>query len=121
MAAQSGSVDSRKLSPQALPPGEALRYPRAGMATILDQFLRALQRGAPAETSGENNLWTLAMLEAAILSAREGRKVSINEVFPHRDATGRRRAGRCEQSTPAVGRPSTTRSRSSVSMRLIGS
>jgi predicted dehydrogenase len=74
----------QEVKPQTLPPGEALRYPRAGMATILDQFLGALQRGTPAETSGENNLWTLAMLEAAILSAREGRKVSITEVFPQK-------------------------------------
>jgi hypothetical protein len=52
------------------------------MATILDQFLGALQRNAPAETSGENNLWTLALLEAAIVSAREGRRTPISEVFP---------------------------------------
>src|SRR6185295_1013362 len=71
-----------EVKPVTLPPGEALRYPRAGMATILSQFLLALQRGTPAETSGENNLWTLAMLEAAVLSAREGRKISIKEVFP---------------------------------------
>ena len=71
-----------EVAPQALPPGEALRYPHAGMATILNQFLGALQRGAAAETSAENNLWTLAMLDAAILSAREGRRASIEEVFP---------------------------------------
>jgi predicted dehydrogenase len=83
----------QEVPPQALPPGEALRYPRAGMATILDQFLGALQRNAPAETSGENNLWTLAMLEAAIVSAREGRRTSISEVFPPAMRPGNTGAG----------------------------
>jgi len=72
----------RVIPPGALPPGEALRYPQAGMSTILNQFSAALHgRGVP-ETSGEDSLWTLAMLEAAILSVHEGRKVSIAEVFP---------------------------------------
>ena len=52
------------------------------MTTILNQFIAALQgRGVP-ETSGDDNLWTLAMLEAAIRSVQERRRVSIAEVFP---------------------------------------
>lgn len=69
------------VEPQPLPPGEALRYPHAGMGTILDQFRDAIEAGKAPETRGEDNLWTLAMLEAAVLSAREGRKVAIEEVF----------------------------------------
>jgi hypothetical protein len=51
------------------------------MASILDQFRDAVEFGKPPETSGEDNLWTLAMLDAAILSARDRRKVAIDEVF----------------------------------------
>lgn len=77
-----GERKFRELPPLPLPAGEALRYPLAGMATILSQFMEALQgRGVP-ETSGDDNLWTLAMLEASLLSARENRRVSIDEVFP---------------------------------------
>jgi len=77
-----GERKFRELPAQPLPPGEVQRYPLAGMTTILNQFIGALQgRGVP-ETSGDDNLWTLAMLEAAILSVREKRRVSIAEIFP---------------------------------------
>ncbi len=71
----------QQVEPQPLPPGEAQRYPHAGMASILDQFRDAVTLGKTPETSGADNLWTLAMLDAAILSARERRKVAIDEVF----------------------------------------
>jgi predicted dehydrogenase len=70
------------ISPQPLPPGEVLRYPHAGMSTIFNQFSDALQKGSVPETSGADNLWTIAMVDAAILSAQENRKVRIAEVFP---------------------------------------
>jgi predicted dehydrogenase len=77
-----GERSFRELPPQPLPAGEVLRYPRAGMATLLSQFIGVLQGRGTAETRGEDNLWTLAMLEAAVLSVREGRKVAISEVYP---------------------------------------
>ncbi len=77
-----GDGSFRVIRPQPLPPGEVLRYPHAGMSTILGQFSDALQKGSVPETSGADNLWTLSILDAAILSVQEGRKVSIAEVFP---------------------------------------
>jgi hypothetical protein len=37
--------------------------------------------GTPAETRGEDNIWTVAMVEAAKLSDRERRTVEIAEVY----------------------------------------
>jgi predicted dehydrogenase len=69
-----------KLTP--VPKGDEQRYPKAGTVSLLNQFRDALTQGKSPETSGEDNLWTLAMVEAAILAVREGRKVLIDEVFP---------------------------------------
>ena len=65
----------------SVPKGDEERYPKAGTVSILNQFRDAVIQGSMPETSGEDNLWTLAMVEAGILSAREGRKVRIEEVF----------------------------------------
>ena len=65
-----------------VPKGDEQRYPRAGTVSLLNQFRDAVTQGLPPETSGEDNVWTLAMVEAGILAAREGRNVRIDEVFP---------------------------------------
>jgi predicted dehydrogenase len=64
-----------------VPKGDEQRYPKAGTVSLLSQFRDALRQGKPPETSGEDNLWTLAMVEAGTLSARERRTVQINEIF----------------------------------------
>ena len=64
-----------------VPKGDELPYPKAGTVSLLNQFRDALVQGKTPETSGEDNLWTLAMVEAGILSAREARTVRIDEVF----------------------------------------
>ena len=64
-----------------LPAGEALRYPEAGMFTLLRQFRAAIESGTTPETSGADNLWTLAMYEAALRSAESGRYASISDTF----------------------------------------
>jgi len=68
-----------------VPVGDANPYPREGTASLLDGLRRALA-GDPAETSAADNLWTIAMLEAAIRSDREGRTVRIEELVPREDA-----------------------------------
>ena len=70
-----------EVAPVEMPPGEALKYPAAGMAAMLDQFRGALERGVEPETSGRDNLWTLAMFEAAVKSAETGRFVPIADTF----------------------------------------
>ncbi len=65
----------------AVPKGDELPYPKAGTVSLLNQFRDAVLHGQVPETTAEDNLWTLAMVEAAILSNREKRKVAITEVF----------------------------------------
>ena len=64
-----------------LPEGEELRYPPAGMRTLLTHFHRSIEGDFRPETSGEENLWTLAMYDAALRSATSGKFVSIDESF----------------------------------------
>jgi predicted dehydrogenase len=69
------------VEPVPVPEGEALRYPQAGMVSMFRQFADAVGRGTAPETSGADNLWTLAMLEASIRSTETGRYVSIDETL----------------------------------------
>lgn len=69
-----------------VPKGDELPYPKAGTVSLLNQFRDAVVQGAPPETSGEDNLNTLALVEASILSDREGRRVRLDEVFSPRVA-----------------------------------
>jgi len=66
----------------AVPKGDELPYPKAGTVSLLNEFHAAVTQGRRPETSADDNLWTLAMVEASILSHAEGRKVRIDEVFP---------------------------------------
>ena len=70
------------IAPVSMPEGEALRYPEAGMLSILNQFRAAIDSGSEPETSGADNLWTLAMFAAALESIQSGRYVSIEATFP---------------------------------------
>lgn len=76
-----GQRGFKEVEPVPLPEGEAVRYPHAGMVSMLNQLRDAVGRGAAPETSGEDNLWTLAMFEAAVRSALCGRYVPIDQVF----------------------------------------
>ena len=64
-----------------VPKGDELPYPRAGTVSILNQFRDAVASDVQPETSGADNIWTLAMVEAAKLSQKEGRRARIDEVF----------------------------------------
>ncbi len=64
-----------------LPPGEEARYPSAGMQSLLNQFRDAVEKGAEPETRGSDNLWTLAMFQAAVQSVATGKNVSIDDTF----------------------------------------
>jgi predicted dehydrogenase len=64
-----------------IPPGDALKYPREGTATLLDQLSAAVRLKRLPETNGEDNLWTLSMVEAAMLSDKTGKVVEIANIF----------------------------------------
>ena len=51
------------------------------MLSMMAQFQQAVTTGKAPETSGVDNLWTLAMFEAAVQSSQSGRYVSIDEIF----------------------------------------
>ncbi|ETX08591.1 Gfo/Idh/MocA family protein [Candidatus Entotheonella palauensis] len=63
--------------------GDAMRYPRAGTASLLDQFHAAVRDGAVPQTSGEDNLWSLAMVEGVMMSDRDGQAIGIAEMLSH--------------------------------------
>jgi predicted dehydrogenase len=78
---QKGRRFFRRAKLVPVPAGDEARYPKGGTVSLLNQFRDALTRGEAPETSGADNLWTLAMVEASMRSAREGRRVEIAEVF----------------------------------------
>ncbi len=65
-----------------VPKGNEARYPKGGTVSLLNQLRDALTQEAVPETSGADNLWTLAMVDTGIRSAHEGRRVDLDEVFP---------------------------------------
>jgi hypothetical protein len=64
-----------------VPKGDEERYPKGGTVSLLNQLRDAVNQGWVPETSGADNLWTLAMLETAVRSAHDGRRVRIDDVF----------------------------------------
>jgi predicted dehydrogenase len=64
-----------------VPKGDELPYPNAGTVSLLNEFRDCVRLGRVPETSAEDNLWTIAMVEASIVSHRDGRKVSLAEVL----------------------------------------
>ena len=67
------------------PLGGAMKYLREGMGTLLDQLKAAVAKGWTPETSGEDHLWMLSMVEAVMLSNETGKPVRISELL---SATG---------------------------------
>jgi predicted dehydrogenase len=76
-----GSRWFRPIRNVKVPPGDEKRYPQGGTTALLNSLRDAVRDGTPAETRGEDNIWTVAMVEAAKLSDRERRTVEIAEVY----------------------------------------
>jgi predicted dehydrogenase len=72
-----------------VPKGDELPYPRAGTTSLLNQLRDAILHHKEPETSGRDNLWTLAMVEAGLRSIEESRKVSMAEVGPSSPHSGK--------------------------------
>ena len=56
-------------------------FPHAFKGTM-GQLMRAIQDDATPEISGRTTLGTMALVEAAYRSGREGRAVSLSETMP---------------------------------------
>jgi predicted dehydrogenase len=48
-----------------------------GQAALLSRFAQAIREGKPAETSGEDNLWSFAAVMAGVESAKERREIDV--------------------------------------------
>jgi predicted dehydrogenase len=66
------------LTPVALPPHETWITETEG---LLAAFVSAVVDGEPLQCSGRDHLRSLAMLEACIVSSREGRRVTVAEML----------------------------------------
>ena len=64
-----------------VPQGDEKPYPKGGTTSLLNSLRDAVQNGTRAETRGEDNIWTVAMVEAGKLSDRERRTVALPEVY----------------------------------------
>jgi predicted dehydrogenase len=60
---------------------ELKRQPRSGQSAALSEFVAAVTQGREPETSGRDNLRSLAMSFAVMESARTGRAVQIEQVL----------------------------------------
>jgi hypothetical protein len=64
-----------------VPQGDATPYPKEGTTSLLNSLRDAVQHAKQAETSGHDNIWTIAMVEAGKRSVAERRTVAIGEVL----------------------------------------
>ncbi len=76
-----GSRWFRPIRNDKVPKGDERPYPKGGTTSLLNSLRDAVTSGARAETRGEDNIWTVAMVEAGKLSDRERRTVSLSEVY----------------------------------------
>jgi predicted dehydrogenase len=60
---------------------EAGTLERQGQAATLHNFAEAIRSGKPAETSGEDNLWSFGAVTAGVISAKEKRPVEVAEIL----------------------------------------
>jgi predicted dehydrogenase len=61
--------------------GDGDPYPREGTTSLLESLRAAVRDGVEPESSGRENLWAVALVEAALISDREGRTVAVAEVL----------------------------------------
>jgi predicted dehydrogenase len=69
-------IRARKRSANSAP-----TYPRGGMIMGLNQLKAAVDKRRPLDPRDADNLWTLAMVEAVMLSDRTGMAVCIDNLF----------------------------------------
>lgn len=80
-----GSRWFRPIGNDKVPKGDEKSYPQGGTTSLLNSLRDAVLSGAQAETRGEDNIWTVAMIEAGKISDRERRTVKLSEVYGKRE------------------------------------
>ena len=76
-----GSRWFRPMRNDKVPKGDERPYPQGGTTTLLNSLRDAVLSGKSAETRGDDNIWTVAMVEAGKRSDRERRTVDISEIY----------------------------------------
>jgi hypothetical protein len=72
-----------------VPKGDERPYPQGGTTSLLNSLRDASLHAKPAETRADDNIWTVAMVEAGQISDRERRTVQLSEVYaPATGGTG---------------------------------
>lgn len=64
-----------------IPLADASGGAREGMALLFDQLYDMVHRGGVPDTHGDDNVWSLAMVEAVIVADRTSRPVDISALF----------------------------------------
>jgi predicted dehydrogenase len=78
---QRGKKFFKPLKKEKVLEGDGDPYPREGTTSLLESLRAAVEDGREPETSGRENVWAVAMREAAFVSVRERRAVPITEVY----------------------------------------
>lgn len=81
-----GSRWFRPMRNDKVPAGDEKSYPQGGTTSLLDSLRDAVEKGKVAETRGDDNIWTVAMVEAGQRSDREKRTIDLAEIY--RDGVG---------------------------------
>jgi len=76
-----GSRWFRPMRNDKVPQGDERPYPQGGTTTLLGSLRDAVLHGKQAETRGEDNIWTVAMIDAGKISDRERRCVDLSEIY----------------------------------------
>lgn len=77
----------RPIRNDKVPAGDERPYPQGGTTSLLNSLRDAVLSGASAPTRGDDNIWTVAMVEAGKMSDQQRRTVDIAEVYRGLDAS----------------------------------
>jgi predicted dehydrogenase len=76
-----GSRWYRPLRNDTVPKGDERPYPQGGTTSLLNSLCDAVRSGTRAATTAEDNIWTIAMVEAGRISDQQQRTVQLSEVY----------------------------------------
>jgi predicted dehydrogenase len=71
----------RPMRNDKVPKGDERPYPQGGTTSLLNSLRDAVLSGKSAETRGDDNIWTVAMVQAGQMSDQQRRTVDLSEVY----------------------------------------
>jgi len=76
-----GSRWFRPIRNDKVPKGDERPYPQGGTTSLLNSLRDAVLHGKSAETRGDDNIWTVAMVDAGKVSDQQRRTVDLSEIY----------------------------------------